>query len=106
MINSKLSKIKTGAELMPLQTPLAKELVYSMKVNYWLHEDPQRIRISRLTPMFKGTRERVFGKANRPILEMWLEEDCLSGEVLEDPAKGLDSSLPTLVRIGRGKTAQ
>ena len=40
MINNKLAKIKTNNELLIAGSPLAKELVYSMKVNFWMHDDP------------------------------------------------------------------
>ena len=60
MINNKLAKIKTGNELLIQSSPLAKELVYSMKVNYWMHDDPQRLRIAKIEPIYRGTREQVF----------------------------------------------
>ena len=54
--------------------------------------------------MFKGTREQVFAKAKRPILEVWKEVDCLPGEVT-DAYAGLGPDTPKLVRTGRGTTA-
>ena len=49
--------MKTNNELMMQNSPIAKELIYSMKVNLWMHDDPQRLRITKLQPMYKGTRE-------------------------------------------------
>ena len=40
MINNKLVKIKDKSELISAESFLAKELVYSMKVNFWMHDDP------------------------------------------------------------------
>ena len=57
MINNKVSSMKTNNELMMQNSPIAKELIYSMKVNLWMHDDPQRLRITKLQPMYKGTRE-------------------------------------------------
>ena len=49
-------------------------------------------------------REQVFYKAKRPVLEMWVEADCLFGDVLGHD-RGLGSEQPRLVRVGRGKTS-
>ena len=48
MINDRLAKFKHRTELIDNETPLAKELVYSMKLNFWMHEDPRKIRVSKL----------------------------------------------------------
>ena len=40
LINSKVAKIKTKSEVLSSESELAKELVYSMKVNFWIHDDP------------------------------------------------------------------
>ena len=60
IINKKLLKTKTKSEMIQEESLLAKELVYSMKVNFWMHDEPQRIRLTKLQPMFKGMREQVF----------------------------------------------
>ena len=60
MINKKLLKTKTKSEMIQEESLLAKELVYSMKVNFWMHDEPQLLRLTKLQPMFKGMREQVF----------------------------------------------
>ena len=104
MINNKLAQIKTKNEVLDAGSTLGKELIYSMKVNYWMHDDPQRVQITKIRPMYKGTREQVFNRAKRPIQEMWIESDCLFGDVL-GPTSGLDPQLPRLVRTGRGRSS-
>ena len=54
--------------------------------------------------MYKGNREQVFLKAKRPILEMWVEGDCLVNNIM-GPGHGLGAQMPKLVRTGRGRTA-
>ena len=43
MINNKLAQLKTKNEVLDPGTDLGKELVYSMKINFWMHDDPQRL---------------------------------------------------------------
>ena len=50
-----------------METYLARELVYSMKINFWMHDDPQRVKIVKLDPIARGTREQVFNKMKRPL---------------------------------------
>ena len=52
--------------------------------------------------MFKGTREQVYVKAKRPILEMWVEEEP---DFNDDAALTEQAQLPKLVRIGTGLKA-
>ena len=40
MINNKVAQSKTKNEVLNAGSPLGKELVYSMKVNFWMHDDP------------------------------------------------------------------
>ena len=84
--------------------PVAKELIYSMKMNFWMHDDPRKIRVSRVRPMYKGTREEVFTRAKRPILEMWIEDSALTDDI-ESETLGLGEQVPILARTGRGQTA-
>ena len=48
MINNRLAKFKHRIELLDSEDPVAKELVYSMKVNFWMHDDPSHIRVNKL----------------------------------------------------------
>ena len=56
--------------------------------------------------MYKGTREKVFSRAKRPILESWVEAECLvPGDDVLGQNMGLGQESPKLIRIGRGKSA-
>lgn len=39
--------------------PIAKELIYSLKLNFWMHNDLKSARVKKLSPMFQGSRESV-----------------------------------------------
>lgn len=55
MIQDKISGFRGDETLIPTESNEGKELVLSMKINFWLHEDPLQIKITQFDPILVGT---------------------------------------------------
>ena len=40
LIHEKINGFREDEQLVPINSNLGKELIFSMKINFWLHEDP------------------------------------------------------------------
>ena len=82
---------------------LARELVYSLKMHYWINCHLDDMVITKIKPMYQGDRFKIFKKAKRPIMEVWLQHECLPNK---DPRhsinKGFGENWPIVLKVGSG----
>jgi hypothetical protein len=103
--NQDINKLRHSLEpVNRVPNNLAKELVYSMKMNYWLNSHLEDLVITKIRPMYQGDRFKIFKAARRPIMEVWLQSECLPNK---DPKhsvnKGFGDKWPILMRVGTGQ---